>query len=105
MRPVARQNPDGTQSTHVMAWVGDPTKKKNGDFGVFPTITPKPGKEKSSNPKDWTTQTPKQAAAKGEMINVKRRKKAEKLAAGSWKKGIDRREAMKDYRSSKKKKK
>jgi hypothetical protein len=103
MRTSARQNPDGTTSSHKMAWVGDPSKRR-GDFAVFPTITPKSGKEKSSDPKDWTTQTPKEAAAKGELIKVNSKRKAEKLAAGSWKKGQDKKDAMKDYRANKKKK-
>jgi len=102
MRTSARQNPDGTTSSHKMAWVGDPSKKR-GDFGVFPTIAPKKGKESSTKSSDWETQTPKQAAAKGEMIKVKTQRKAEKLAAGSWKKGEDKKEAMKAYRSRKKK--
>jgi hypothetical protein len=102
MRPVAKQNPDGSKESHKMAWVGDPTKKR-GDFAVFPTITPKPGKENSSEPKDWTTQTLQEAADKGELIKVKSSRKAEKLAAGSWKKGQDRKDAMKDYRANKKK--
>ena len=100
MRNVARQNPDGTTSTHKMAWVGDPSKKR-GDFGVFPTIAPKEGKEKSSDPKDWKEQSPSEAAARGEMINVKSKRKAKKLAAGSWKKGQDRKDAMKEYKSKK----
>lgn len=103
MRTTARKNPDGTKSTHKMAWVGDPSKKR-GNFGVFPTIAPKKGKENSSDPKDWEKQTPKQASSKGEMIKVKSRKKAKKLAAGSWKKGKEKREAMKVYRANKKKK-
>ena len=103
MRPVAKQNPDGSTESHKMSWVGDPSKKR-GDFAVFPTITPKSGKEKSSDPKDWTTQTPKEAAAKGELIKVNSKRKAEKLAAGSWKKGQDKKDAMKDYRANKKKK-
>jgi hypothetical protein len=69
---------------------------------VFPTITPKPGKEKSTDPKDWKTQSMKEAMSKGEFIEVKSRKRAEKLAAGSWKRGKDRVEAMKEYRKSKK---
>lgn len=100
---VGRQNPNGSRSTHEMGWVGDPNKKR-GNFGVYPTITPVPGKEKSSDPKDWKQQTPSEAAAKGEMINVKSRNKAEKLAAGSWKKGEEKKEAMKEYRENKKKK-
>jgi hypothetical protein len=103
MRPVAKKNPDGSTESHKMSWVGDPSKKR-GDFAVFPTITPKQGKEKSSDPKDWTTQTPQEAAAKGELIKVNSKRKAEKLAAGSWKKGQDRKDAMKEYLAKKKEK-
>lgn len=92
----------GERASHKMAWVGDPSKKR-GDFGVFPTIAPKKGKEKSSNPSDWKEQSPKEAAERGEMIKVNSRRKAEKLAAGSWKKGQDKRDAMKEYRANKKK--
>ena len=102
MRETAKINPDGSKESHKMAWVGDPTKRR-GDFGVFPTITPKVGKEKSTNPSDWTTQSPSEAAKKGEMIKVKSRKQAEKLAAGSWKQGQDRKDAMKEYRVNKRK--
>ncbi len=102
MRVSAKVNPDGSRESHRMAWVGDPSKKR-GDFGVFPTIAPKKGKEKSTNPSDWVEQSAQEAAKKGEMINVKSRRKAEKLAAGSWKQGADKRAAMKDYRASKKK--
>jgi len=102
MRTTARKNSDGTVSSHKMGWVGDPSKKR-GDFGVFPTITPKEGKESSTKASDWKSQTPKEAAKKGEMIKVKSKRKAEKLAAGSWKKGPDKKEAMKAYRSGKKK--
>lgn len=95
-----RENPDGSRSTHVMGWVGDPSKKR-GEFGVYPTIAPKPGKEKSTDPEDWYEQSPKEAEEKGEMINVSSRRKAERLAAGSWKQGQERKEAMKDYREDK----
>jgi len=103
MRQASMVSQNGERASHKMSWVGDETKKRNGNFGVFPTITPKAGKEKSSNPSDWKTQTPKEAEKKGEMINVNRRRQAEKLAAGSWKKGVDKRDAMKDYRQNKKK--
>lgn len=99
MRPVAKKNPDGSTESHKMGWVGDASKRR-GNFAVFPTITPKPGKEKSSDPKDWTTQTAKEAADKGELVRVNSRRKAIKLAAGSWKKGQDRRDAMKAYRAN-----
>ena len=93
--------PDGRRATHQMEWVGDPSKKR-GDFHVYPSIAPNKGKEKSTNPKDWSTQNAKQADARGELIKVNTRKKAEKLAAGSWKKGVEKREAMKEYRQNKK---
>ena len=100
MRPVAKKNPDGTTESHKMEWTGDPTKKR-GNFAVYPSITPVKGKEKSSDPKDWKTQTAKEAASKGELIKVNSRRRAEKIAAGAWKKGEARREAMKEYRINK----
>lgn len=92
----------GQKASHKMSWVGDSSKKR-GSFAVFPTIAPKPGKELSRNPKDWTEQSPQQAAKRNELINVKSRKKAEKLSAGSWKKGQEKRDAMRDYRANKSK--
>ena len=103
MRTSSRVNNDGSVSSHKMAWVGDQNKKR-GNYGVFPTITPKKGKESSTKASDWETQTAREAAKKGEMVNVKSKRKAEKLAAGSWKKGEDRKDALKSYRSDKKKK-
>jgi hypothetical protein len=91
---------DGRTATHIMAWDG-PIDKKRGNFTVYPTIAPKKGKEGSTDPSDWTEQGPEEAAKRGELIRVNRRIKAEKLAAGSWKKGQDRREAMSEYRRSK----
>jgi len=93
--------PDGKSASHKMMSVGDITKKRKGDFGVFPSIAPKVGKEKSKNPSDWKTQTPREAQKRGEMIDVNSRRKADKLSAGSWKKGIDKKDAMKDYRTGK----
>jgi hypothetical protein len=101
MRQTAMVKPDGSRESHKMEYVGD-TSKRRGEFGVYPSITPKPGKEKSTNPKDWTTQDARQANEKGELIKVKSRRRAEKLAAGSWKKGQDRKDAMKEYRRNKK---
>jgi hypothetical protein len=95
-----RQNPDGTVSTHKMAWAGDPSKKR-GRFAVFPTISPKKGKETSHKSEDWEEQDYDKAKAKGETVEVKSRRKAKKLAAGSWKKGKDKTEAMRKYRRNK----
>lgn len=91
----------GQKVSHRMAWTGDPSKKK-GDYKVFPTVAPKKGKENSRDEKDWKEQGPREAEAKGETISFKRKKKAEKFAAGSWKKGKDKKDAMKAYRKSKK---
>lgn len=92
---------DGRVATHKMEFVGDISKRR-GNFGVYPSIAPKKGKEKSTNPSDWKTQTAAEADKRGELINVKSRRRAEKLSAGSWKKGVERKEAMKEYRSRKK---
>jgi len=100
MRQSAMKNPDGTVSSHRMEWEGGPSKRK-GNFGVYPSIVPKKGKEKSTDPKDWKTQTAKEAEKKGELIRVKTRRRAQRLAAGAWKKGRDKREAMRAYRDSK----
>lgn len=98
---TGRINEEGKTETHLMEYEGDISKNR-GKFVVYPSIAPKPGKEKSTSPDDWESQSPEQAAAKGELIEVKSRRRAEKLAAGSWKKGIDRREAMAEYRENKK---
>lgn len=82
---MARKKYAETYSTHLMAWDGDPTKKR-GEFHVYPTIKPKAGKERSTNPKDWKSQTPMEAHSIGEDIKVRSRRRAEKLAGGSWKK-------------------
>ena len=97
-----RKNKDGkTISSHRMEWTG-PEKKRRGDFTVYPSIAPKKGVKPSHSPSAWTKQNSTQAAKRGEAISVKRRKRAEKLAAGSWKQGIDRKEAMSAYREQKK---
>ena len=97
MRTFSRENEDGSESTHLMEWVGDPNKKR-GEFGVFPSIAPKEGNTGSSDPKDWEEIGPEEAEKRGEMVRVKSKRKAEKLAMGSWKKGRDKRDAMKGYR-------
>lgn len=101
MRQSAAVYPDGTKESHKMAWEGDPSKRR-GKFNVYPTVAPKPGKEKSTNPADWKQQSFSEAKQRGEVVTVKSRRKAEKLSAGSWKKGVEKREAMSAYRKSKK---
>jgi hypothetical protein len=93
-------NPDGGRVSHYMGYDEVPNKKGK-KFAVFPTVAPKPGKELSRNPKDWTEQSGSEANKKGEAVFVRTKRRAEKLAAGSWKKGQDRKEAMKYYREDK----
>ena len=99
-----RVNNEGFKESHRMGWTGDKNKRR-GDFAVYPTIAPKKGKEKSTKYKDWKEQSPKEAEDRGELIKVKSRRKARKLAAGSWKKGRDKKDAMKAYRIRKRREK
>ena len=93
-------NPDGSKTSHLMEYAKVPNKKGK-KYAVYPSVAPKVGKEKSRDPKDWTTQSGAEANKKGEAIFVRREKKAQKLSAGSWKKGQDKKEAMKAYREDK----
>jgi len=87
---VEDQEP-GTESTHLME--SDIKDNPTGIYNVWPSIT--------TDKEDYYDQTRKQAYEAGEMYQFKNKKKAEKFAYGSWKKGKDRREAMKDYREMK----
>ena len=102
MRVAAMENDDGSVSSHRMVWSGDPAKKR-GEYGVSPSIAPKKGKETSTNKDDWEKQSPEEAREKGEFVSVKSKRKAKKLAGGSWKKGLDKREAMREFRRNKQK--
>jgi hypothetical protein len=81
-----------SESTHRMG--DDIIGNKTGVYHVFPTIRPK-----SKN--NYVKQSPKEAEDRGEMFTFKNKKKAKKFAYGSWKKGKDKRDAMKEYRKSK----
>lgn len=102
---IKRVNPDGTPSTHVMEWDVDPENPKR--YEANPTIFPKK-KDASTDPKDWLDlggkglEAYEEAKKRGEVYRFKSRKRAEKFAAGSWKKGKDKRKKMRDYRKSKK---
>ena len=74
---VEGQKP-GTTSTHLMksAIEGVP---KGETYKVWPSIT--------TTKEGYKTQTPQEAYKKGEMFEFKRKKRAEKFAKGSWKKG------------------
>ena len=83
-----------TVSTHLM--VSDIKDNPTGIYHVWPSIT--------TNKEGYKKQTPEQAYEAGEVYQFKNKKKAEKFAHGSWKKGKNKREAMKKYRKSKNKK-
>jgi len=51
----------------------------------------------------YEPQTYKEAVERGEVFAFKNKRRAERFAAGSWKKGKDKREAMKQYRKDRKK--
>jgi hypothetical protein len=89
---VGNKLPSGKVETHRMGlWTAG---KK---YHAAPTIAfDKKGKKKS--------QSYKQALEAGEVYEFKKQKRAERFAAGSWKKGKDKREAMKAYRKNKKRK-
>ena len=81
----------GSRSTHLMA-----TYEAGGKHYVAPTI--------STDKKGYKPQSFEQAKKAGEVYGFKNKKRAEKFAAGSWKTGKDKRQAMRDYRKSKRNK-
>ena len=89
-----RENDDGTHSTHLMVSdiIGNPTD----EYKVWPSIYAD-AKNKYSN------QTYEQARDRDEVFTFKNKRRAGKFAAGSWKKGRDKREAMREWRKSRKK--
>lgn len=98
IRSYGRQNEDGSVSTHKMESGEGGGKYK---YQVNPTIFP----NKDSS---WTDLEGKgmsaynEAKKRGEVFGFKNEKKALKFAAGSWKKGQDRKEAMKKFRNNEK---
>lgn len=97
MRSSARQNADGGKSTHVMEWGEGEGKYK---YQVNPTIFP----EKDGSWKDLTGKGNAayiEARKRGEVVGFKSKRRAERVAAGSWKKGNERRESMKEFRRQK----
>ena len=85
---------DGKVETHRM--VSDIKDNPTGIYSVWPSITFDEQGDKVSQSKD-------EAITAGELYQFKNKKKADKFAHGSSKKGKDRREAMKEYRKKKNK--
>jgi hypothetical protein len=90
------RNKSGRKRTVLMSdYTGGINNEKN---YAAPTITFK-GNEKER------PQTFNEALAAGEVYEFRRKKQAERFAAGAWKKGKAKRDAMKAYRQRKKKNK
>ena len=88
------RNKSGRNATVKMAtYTGG---ENNDKHYAAPTITFK-------NDEKEKPQTFNQALAAGEVYEFRSKRRAERFAAGSWKKGKAKREAMKQYRKSKKK--
>lgn len=91
---VGNKIPGGIE-THRMEWGTSENKKGKTVYHVNPSITfDKKGKVKP--------QTYMEAFEKGEIYEFKSKKKAKRFAAGSWKKGKDKRHAMSSFRKKKK---
>ena len=78
--------------TDILDREGNP--RKEGPYHAWPTITFK-GDEPARN------QSYIEALDAGEVYEFKNKRRAERFAAGSWKKGKDKRVAMKAYRKKK----
>ena len=75
----------------------DGADKFNGKgYVVAPTIRPV---DKIGN---YQPQSIDEAYERGEVFEFRNKRRAERFAAGSWKKGQDKREAMKAYRQERK---
>lgn len=102
MRTTSRSNEGGSKSNHVMEWGEGPGKGRK-KYTVNPTIFPeKDGSWTDLGKSSDRGAAVKEASKRGEVIGFKSAKKAEKFAAGSWKKGQDKKDAMKNYRADKK---
>jgi hypothetical protein len=97
IRTFSRQNEDGTSSTHLMESGEGGGKYK---YQVNPTIFP----NKDSS---WTDlggkglEAYEEAKKRGEVFGFKNKRRAERFAHGSWKKGQDRINSMKSLRNEK----
>ncbi len=86
------QYPGHYPSSHLM--VDNISKAKKRDYKVWPLISP-------DETGEYKTQGEKEAEEKGELFKFKSKRRAEKFARGSWKKGRKKRMAMQDYRQRK----
>ena len=90
-----RPNPDGTVSTHLMSTYHGENKRGKTVHYAVPSIAPT-GKGGKYEPQSFD-----QALDRGEVFQFRSKRKADKFAKGSFKKGKDKRDAMKSYRQEK----
>ena len=80
MRPVARQNPDGSVSTVLMTSM---------DNHALPTLFPRDPNNLTANPQDWLQLGGKDAwemaKKRGEIFTFDTPEEADTFAKGSWK--------------------
>lgn len=88
--------PTQNNETHLMGMWEGANKYKGKGYVVAPTIRPV---DKIGN---YTPQSIDEAYQRGEVFEFRNKRNAERFAAGSWKKGPDRRQAMNAYRQQKK---
>jgi len=101
IRNLARNQSGRKATVKVATYTGEKKgkkskfKSKNKKHYAAPTITFKDNEP--ARPQSFD-----EALSKGEVYEFKRKRRAERFAAGSWKKGKAKREAMRDYRKFKK---
>jgi hypothetical protein len=80
MRPVSRQNPDGTTSTVLMTSM---------DNYALPTLFPRDPENVSPDPQDWVelagSEAFEMARERGELFSFDTQQEADSFAQGSWK--------------------
>ena len=82
----------------------DTVKQIENEEGELESVIETGLSEEETKSGEYESQSFQQALKAGEVYEFKSKRRAEKFAAGSWKKGKDRREAMRAYRKSKKNK-
>lgn len=93
LRSLERNSSGRNATVRMATYTGG---ENNDKHYAAPTITFK-------NDEEEKPQAFRQALEAGEVYEFRSKRRAERFAAGSWKKGKEKREAMKEYRKSKKK--
>ena len=95
------QNPDGSQSTHVLSSGESGNKRK--PYEVNPTVFPNDGGKTWTDLRDNPNEAYKEARKRNEVVEFKSAKRAEKFSYGTtWKQGQDKKDAKANYKQDKK---